>query len=176
VQGHQEQQRQVGTRARFAVPHCQQQQRQQPKTPLDLGLRSSPTIDDLLKGGEVGAGAGLAALPGSPAEQARPSQRLWLPQRAAPQLQQEEEGQGPLVSPAGPAFLQQQQQPQGGEGGVTPGAPLDGMQACGRQADAWERDLASHLPYVEVACPAGTPAKSARQQGEPAKGCLQRGA
>jgi hypothetical protein len=152
VQG---QQRLGGGRARFAVPHLQQQQqqqrqRQQPRTPLDLGLRSSPTIDDLLDGAEVGGGgAGLAALPGSPAQQARPSQRLWLPQRLAPQLQQEEEGQGAqlnLVSPAGPAFPPQQQQ-QGGEGGVTPGASLVGLQADG-QADAWKREPASHLHPV----------------------------
>lgn len=133
--GAQGQQRQGGGRARFTVPHRQQQQQQQPRTPLDLGLKSSPTIDDLLEGGDAGAGAGagLEALPGSPVEQARPSQRLWLPQRASPQLQQEEEGRDPqltLVSPAGPAFLQQQQlQQQAGEGGVTPGASLAGMQA-----------------------------------------------
>ena len=135
AQRQQDHQLQGGGRARFTVPHRQQQQ-QQPRTPLDLGLKSSPTIDELLEGGDVGAGAGLEALPGSPVEQARPSQRLWLPQRAAPQLQQEEEGRGPqlaLVSPAGPAFLQQQQQQQqqAGEGGVTPGAPLAGMQAIG---------------------------------------------
>ena len=131
-----------GSRARFVVPHRQQQQAQllesqpQPKTPLDLGLRSSPTIDDLLEGeaslaaslqqehDDDGGQQGLPSLAGSPLEQPRPSQRLWLPKRSAPQHQQQQREQLPdldLVSPAGPAFLQHQSQLQQEPGGVTPG-------------------------------------------------------
>lgn len=119
-----------GTRARFVVPHRlhqPEQEQQQPKTPLDLGLRSSPTIDDVLGS----SGANLreddqqpVSLAGCQLVQPQASARVWLPQHDVPPLQQKPVELLDLISPAGPTVLQQQQwqqEQQRDEGGITPG-------------------------------------------------------
>ena len=193
------QERHGGGRQRFVVPHRQQQQQQQPpKTPLDLGLRSSPTIVDLLDGEAAAASSSvqdeasqqLPSLGCSPvAEQAaRPSQRLWLPQRMGPtqreqqQQQQEQQRQGllDLISPAGQQQLalqhaqhqQAQEQPGHGGGGITPGELLWQDRVCwiGRPGMCL---LATHrwlpdpliLPFILAQGSTGAAARQALSRG-----------
>lgn len=131
---------QAQPRKRFITPlRQQQQQAQADKSPLEaLGLRPSPTIDDLL-GGSGGATSDseseqLLSLACSPlAAQPRPSQRLLPFGRASGAVRQQpteqvQQIQVDLVSPAGQAAMQvqQQQQPDGNGGGITPGFYVGG--------------------------------------------------
>ena len=168
------------SRSRFVVPHRQeQQQRQQQQQAAALqalGLQSSPTIDDLLAGGSANSGDDeeqeLPSLRCSPVVEAplasqRPSQRAWLPQRAAvtkqaaaatqeqaatQRRQQAQQDLLDLISPGGPSFLQQQQQQSDeGGGGITPGAGG----ACVRllfcllleAVNPWQTKLCADLPF-----------------------------
>ncbi|KAL4452455.1 hypothetical protein ABPG75_008117 [Micractinium tetrahymenae] len=161
-----------------SLPPSQQRQQQcqqerQPTTPLDLGLTSSPTLDDVLGGGSAAAAAAghsedeeLPSPACSPLQPPRPSQRLWLPQRSAAEQQQRQ--QGPpldLISPVGPSFLQPpqqqaQQQQQQQQHQITPGFYMGG----GSEAGSDVRRLSS-LPRR---MPAAMPSSSSPPLGQAA--------
>ena len=103
--------------------HAEQQQ-----TPLDLGLRRSPIINDLLASAacmqqQHGSREWSISLPGSPLEP-RPSLRMWVQQAAPLQRTEQPDRTLDLVSPIPDVVQLEQHLPPAPESEITPGEVL----------------------------------------------------